>query len=149
MMYPQPRMSGYSFGAIAAQPPGAVLWKNMTPGEHVRQWQHFLLYRGISVGGTGPDGKFGPATESGTKAFQAQVGLPQTGVVDTLTVQRAASLGYGTARVPSPPLPNLSAPRVVDVDPSLQPRHMKTEVKAAIGLGLLGAGLIGWGMLGR
>ncbi len=50
-------------------------------GEAVKRLQLGLIARGYDVGkNTKADGKFGPATEAGVKAFQADHGIPVSGV---------------------------------------------------------------------
>lgn len=57
-------------------------------GEAVRQMQTALIALGYDVGkNTQADGKFGPATEAGVKAFQKNYGLPQTGIWGTAEEQ--------------------------------------------------------------
>lgn len=51
------------------------------PDLQVRAAQVYLTYRGFAPGGI--DGVAGPRTTAAIKAFQAGVGLPQTGVIDT------------------------------------------------------------------
>jgi len=59
----------------------------------VQRWQYFLLTNGVSQVGT-LDGQFGTNTESGTKIFQMQNGLPVNGLADKKTLNKAADLGY-------------------------------------------------------
>ena len=59
----------------------------------VQRWQYFLRRQGISQIGK-IDGDFGQLTETGTRFFQVQAGIPTTGKLDTRTLQAAASLGY-------------------------------------------------------
>ena len=57
-------------------------------GEAVRQLQLGLIALGYDVcKNTRADGKFGPATEAGVKAFQKDYGLPQTGEWGTAEAQ--------------------------------------------------------------
>lgn len=57
-------------------------------GEAVKQLQLGLISLGYDVGkNTKADGKFGPATEAGVKAFQKDYGLPQTGEWGTAEAQ--------------------------------------------------------------
>lgn len=57
-------------------------------GDAVRQVQTALMALGYDVGrNTQADGKFGPATEAGVKAFQRDYGLPQTGSWGTAEAQ--------------------------------------------------------------
>jgi N-acetyl-anhydromuramyl-L-alanine amidase AmpD len=49
--------------------------------EDVRVWQRFVRTR--------PDGSFGPLTEAATKAFEAAVGLPKTGIVSLAVLEKA------------------------------------------------------------
>jgi len=57
-------------------------------GDAVRELQTTLITLGYDVGkNTLADGKFGPATETGVKAFQKDYGLPQTGEWGTAEAQ--------------------------------------------------------------
>jgi hypothetical protein len=68
-------------------------------GQPVQNWQGLLAAHGLGhliATGTGDvmeyagiDGMFGGKTVAATKAFQAEAGLPQTGVVDAATWQKA------------------------------------------------------------
>lgn len=51
-------------------------------GADVREMQQMLLQIGYDLGSYGPDGDFGPATESAVKAFQINMGVADTGIVD-------------------------------------------------------------------
>lgn len=53
-------------------------------GLKAKRIQEWLSLGGISVAA---DSEFGPATETGVKAFQKQVRLPQTGIVDRATFE--------------------------------------------------------------
>lgn len=73
--------------------------QNGSAGQAVQNWQGLLVAHGlgfeISTGRgnvmewAGIDGAFGARTVAATKAFQAEAGLPQTGVVDAATWQKA------------------------------------------------------------
>ena len=52
----------------------------------VSVWQQFLADRGAQVD---VDGFFGPQTEVATLDFQSEMGIPQTGVADRLTLETA------------------------------------------------------------
>jgi len=57
-------------------------------GDAVKALQTALMALGYDVGrSTQADGKFGPATEAGVKAFQRDYGLPQTGTWGTAEEQ--------------------------------------------------------------
>jgi hypothetical protein len=56
----------------------------------VELYQQQLLDLGYSLGKFGADGKLGADTAKAIKAFQAKEGLPQTGVMDPMTLQRLA-----------------------------------------------------------
>lgn len=51
-------------------------------GADVREMQQMLLQIGYDLGSYGPDGDFGPATEAAVKAFQINLGIAETGIVD-------------------------------------------------------------------
>ncbi|MCA3012443.1 MAG: peptidoglycan-binding protein [Myxococcaceae bacterium] len=73
--------------------PGSLPLSRGAQGDGARAVQYGLARLGFSVGVV--DGRFGPGTERGVKAFQASAGLSQTGVVD------AATLGALDARLAS------------------------------------------------
>lgn len=56
----------------------------------VQLYQQQLMDLGYSLGKFGADGMFGADTGKAIKAFQAKEGLPQTGVMDPVTLQRLA-----------------------------------------------------------
>lgn len=81
-------------------------------GDEVRSWQHFLL--GQSLMQDTVDGIFGPATEGGTRTFQAHKALEIDGAVGPLTYAAALQDGFdpgfadpqgGTAGADWPPRP--------------------------------------------
>lgn len=59
----------------------------------VQRWQYFLLRMGISQAGR-IDGDFGLKTETATKFFQVQAGVPTTGKLDARTLDQARQQGY-------------------------------------------------------
>ena len=73
--------------------------QNGSTGQPVQNWQGILVAHGLGsmiATGTGDvmqqagvDGQFGAKTEAATKRFQAEAGLPQTGIVDAATWQKA------------------------------------------------------------
>lgn len=79
---------GAGTGPVAPPPMGGFpVWpgrylRNYTSGEDVRAWQQRMAQRGwrISV-----DGEYGPASEKVCRAFQAEKGLGQDGVVGPAT----------------------------------------------------------------
>ena len=66
----------------------AAAFKTFSPGQtpdlDVRTAQFYLTLNGFSAGGI--DGKLGPRTIDALRAFQASVGLPQTGQPDSQTL---------------------------------------------------------------
>lgn len=92
-------------------------------GSKIADWQRFLnekLSAGLST-----DGDFGPKTETATKAFQASIGLPTTGLVDASTLAAAAI-------VPSPlTLPETSTFKFV------QARNYTKANRTAAGIELI------------
>lgn len=92
-------------------------------GEAVRQMQTALIALGYSVGAvTQADGKFGPATEAGVKAFQRDYGLPQTGSWGTAEEQ---ALDAGLED-------ELGAPVNDDEEMVLVPRSWLEKIKALV-----------------
>jgi peptidoglycan hydrolase-like protein with peptidoglycan-binding domain len=69
-----------------------VSWPLVSQGSVVKyrvlDIQYFLLKRGYSVGPTGADGIFGPATAAAVRRFQADNGLQVDGVVGPQTWPR-------------------------------------------------------------
>ncbi|MBE2253763.1 MAG: peptidoglycan-binding protein [Myxococcus sp.] len=63
--------------------PGSLPLVRGQNGDRAVAVQYALSRLGVNVGTV--DGKFGPGTERGVKAFQASAGLPQTGQVDAAT----------------------------------------------------------------
>jgi len=59
------------------------------PDLRVRAAQIYLAYRGLAPGGV--DGLAGANTERAVKAFQASIGLEQTGIIDDALMERLAS----------------------------------------------------------
>ena len=86
-------------GAPAASPavevvtrrPGRFL-KRGASGDGVRVLQTRLLALGYDLGRGGADGKFGPATESAVRAFQAAAGVTVDGVVGPETAAALAKV---------------------------------------------------------
>ena len=62
----------------------AVL-KRGSKGEQVKTLQRLLNANSCSVGSSGIDGSFGPATEAALKKYQGKKGLPQNGICDAAT----------------------------------------------------------------
>ncbi len=62
-------------------------------GACVKLIQRSLIKHGFSVGPSGADGHFGPATRAAVKRFQASRHLDATGVVDALTWKALLSFG--------------------------------------------------------
>jgi hypothetical protein len=73
--------------------------ENGSTGQPVQNWQGLLVAhalgfmiatgKGNVMQYAGIDGHFGAKTEAATRKFQAEAGLPQTGVVDAATWQKA------------------------------------------------------------
>ena len=68
-------------GAPAATPTAAAPAATAQGGNKVKKVQDQLVALGIDVGKTGADGKMGPATEAGIKAFEKMAGKPETGKI--------------------------------------------------------------------
>ncbi|MDJ0600200.1 MAG: peptidoglycan-binding protein [Crocosphaera sp.] len=61
-------------------------------GEDVKKVQQALIDAGLSVGRTGADGQYGPATFAAVKEFQAREGLLVDGVVGSVTLRKLGIL---------------------------------------------------------
>ena len=93
-------------------------------GEAVKQLQLGLIALGYDVGkNTQADGKFGPATEAGVKAFQKDYGLPQTGEWGTAEAQ---ALDAGLEDELGPPVND-------DEDLVLVPRGLLEQMMEPLG----------------
>lgn len=82
--------------AAASEPlpmPTRTLRQGAT-GDDVRNWQTFLVSRGLDTGGI--DGIFGPVTRSSTMAFQRDAGIAVDGVAGPETYRAAQSAGYSS-----------------------------------------------------
>jgi peptidoglycan hydrolase-like protein with peptidoglycan-binding domain len=75
-------------GAVAQ----ARVLKPGDKGEDVRKWQLFLIHRMFMQ--EPAYGNFAERTTQGTKRFQKQHGLKQTGLFDAATEKKARSLGF-------------------------------------------------------
>jgi len=60
-------------------------------GEKVKEMQELLMQLGYKLPKFGADGDFGAETEKAVKQFQRDWGLPETGVVDQITMDRMKS----------------------------------------------------------
>lgn len=102
----------------AAPTPAVSIGRGAT-GNGVKEVQLILTALGFYTSGV--DGNFGPVTERAVKAFQAQQGLPQTGVVDqpTLDKLRAANANHTPTPPVSTPITGLIPPGSPVTPPSL------------------------------
>ena len=73
-------------------------------GQLVKKWQQFLKVQEFFS--DEPDGVFGPDTLKASKAFQQYYGIQQTGVVGSLTLGKAYSLGFNPDGEPMQPVIN-------------------------------------------
>jgi rare lipoprotein A len=85
-------LCGWPLGSATSQPrgqrePRTTQEPSLTPDE-IKQAQESLKTDGFSPGSI--DGRLGPRTRQAVRAYQARVGLPQTGVLDAATFQRLA-----------------------------------------------------------
>jgi len=69
-------------------------------GPLVKKWQQFLKGQGFFS--AEPNGNFGPKTQEATKAFQQFYGIQTTGVVGSITLGKAATLGFNPDNEPQP-----------------------------------------------
>lgn len=70
-------------------------------GPLVKKWQQFLKDQGFFS--VEPNGNFGLKTQEATKAFQKFHGIQATGVVGSLTLGQAGSLGFNPDNEPKQP----------------------------------------------
>jgi rare lipoprotein A len=85
-------LCGWPLCSATSQPrgqrePRTTQEPSLTPDE-IKQAQESLKTDGFSPGSI--DGRLGPRTRQAVRAYQARVGLPQTGVLDAATFQRLA-----------------------------------------------------------
>ncbi|MBP3311043.1 MAG: peptidoglycan-binding protein [Butyricicoccus sp.] len=64
-------------------------------GADVTEAQNLLRQLGYDLGPYGVDGDFGSATEDAVKAFQVNVSLPETGIVDDATWEKLDKIASG------------------------------------------------------
>jgi len=69
-------------------------------GPLVKKWQQFLKIQGFFS--AEPNGNFDPKTLEATKAFQKFYGIQSTGVVGSLTIGKASTLGFNPDNEPQP-----------------------------------------------
>lgn len=77
------------------------------------------------------DGMFGPGTETALKKFQARNEIPETGVVDKLTMEALDAVNIVQEKAPPGPV---AAPAAAAKDGELGARHALAAVLAALGL---------------
>lgn len=103
---------------VPAQLQGVVLRRVKAPepfDARVVIWQDRLKALGFRPASAESDGKFGPNTETQTKALQSARGLTPTGVVDGPTMAAAVEMGP-----PAPPVPAAPTVWLVGVPAELQ-----------------------------
>ncbi len=69
-------------------------------GPLVKKWQQFLKTQGFLT--AEPTGTFGPQTQAATTAFQKFYSIQASGVVGSLTLGKAATLGFNPDNHPQP-----------------------------------------------
>lgn len=79
----------FDFGGI--EPNSIPAIRKGDTGPQVSEAQTWLIAKGYFVGPTGVDGDFGDYTESAVKRFQADNGLPVTGILDDPTEEKLRS----------------------------------------------------------
>lgn len=89
--------------------------------ERVRIWQDRLKALGYRSSSTKSDGKFGPNTETQTKALQRDRGLDQTGIADPMTIATAYGVKPQPVSTPAVPSPALPIPAPLPVTPAVPP----------------------------
>jgi branched-chain amino acid transport system substrate-binding protein len=98
-----------------------------TFGTGVKELQQALTERGFY---TGPiDGRYSAETIAAVKAFQTDLGVPPTGIIDVATMRAiyARGVATGEASVPPPPAPTTTKPEVA---PTTVPKPPPTEAPA-------------------
>ena len=126
----------FDYGAAAVSPAeyrlGERLLKRGMSGEDVRDLQMYLMKLGYSVGSSGADGEYGPATESAVKAFQVAHGLDADGEYGPLS--HAALMQALDGKADAAP----SAPEAAD---ELKVRTGTWNVRTGPGVGYPVAGI--------
>ncbi len=69
-------------------------------GPLVKKWQQFLKVQGFFT--AEPNGTFGPKTKEATLAFQKFYGIQATGLAGSITLGKAAALGFNPDSEPKP-----------------------------------------------
>lgn len=85
---------------IGGGPGGRPVIRMGSSGPAVVEAQHALNGKGFAVGKA--DGKFGPATTEGTRAFQRSVGVTADGVIGATTWARLLAPPAAPAKLPAP-----------------------------------------------
>ena len=80
-------LKGVDYANAASEPvkPYYPTIREGSRGDYVREAQEILRARGYSIGSSGIDGKFGPATKKAIMAFQKDHGLDPDGVIGPKT----------------------------------------------------------------
>jgi peptidoglycan hydrolase-like protein with peptidoglycan-binding domain len=113
-------------GSNSASPLAGLRYGSL--GSDVRQLQRTLIDLGIRVRG-GADGVFGAATQAALKEFQANRGLPRSGMVDDATAGALASSGGASGVASASPFVGLKAGSLGNSVKALQQSLIDAGVK--------------------
>ncbi|WP_108665133.1 peptidoglycan-binding domain-containing protein [Euzebya rosea] len=103
----RPRYTGATAGGGPVRPEGALLMEG-DAGDAVVVWQQQLVHAGgadLVV-----DGDFGPLTAAATRAWQATLGLPTSGMVGAGDIAAMEAVYAAMAAARQPVVPDLPAP---------------------------------------
>lgn len=83
----QPKPAAAPAAGASGQPAAAAAKPAAAADPNVQNVQKQLIALGVDVGKTGADGKMGPATAGGIKAFQKMAGIPEDGKISPALTQ--------------------------------------------------------------
>ena len=106
----------------------STLLQNGSTGQAVTDLQNRLISLGYSVGSTGADGKFGPATETAVKKFQTDNNITSDGKVGP---QTNTSLNTPKSN-PTPATPPTVTPTPSPVTPPVTPPNTELNLNSTV-----------------